>query len=80
MPKKKTSSRGSAKRELINTGKRKSSKKTKMFGKRTATGRFKEMDNMGPSLSADRRKKAKKRVKSGFGDQGDRKRKASKKR
>ena len=51
-----------------------------MFAKRTAGGRFKEMDDVGRSLNAGRRKKAKKNVKSGFGDQGDRKRKASKKR
>lgn len=61
--------RSSNKRELINTG------KNKMYGKRTAKGRFKEMDDVGRSLSADRRKSAKKRTKSGFGDQGDRSKK-----
>jgi hypothetical protein len=50
-----------------------------MFAKRTTRGRFKEMDEVGRSLSADRRQKAKKRTKSGHGDQGDRKR-ATKKR
>jgi hypothetical protein len=44
------------------------------FGKRDAKDRFKEMDNVGRSLEADRRTKAKLSVKSGHGDQGDRKR------
>jgi hypothetical protein len=65
--------RSSSKRELIDTG------KNKMFAKRTAKGQFKEMDDVGRSLSADRRKTAKKAVKSGFGDQGDRKRTTAKK-
>jgi hypothetical protein len=46
------------------------------FGKRTARGRFKEMDEKGRSLSTDRRKKAKRAVRSGHGDQGDRRRAA----
>lgn len=68
--KKKTSKkkRSSSKRELIDTG------RNKMFGKRTSKGRFKEMDDVGRSLSADRRRTAKKKTKAGFGDQGDRKR------
>jgi hypothetical protein len=44
------------------------------FAKRDEQGRFKEMDAVGRSLSADRRTKAKRAVKSGHGDQGDRKR------
>ncbi len=68
-----TKKRSASKRELIDTG------KNKMFGKRTAGGQFKEMDDVGRSLSADRRKAAKKSVKSGFGDQGDRKRTTAKK-
>jgi hypothetical protein len=44
------------------------------FAKRNAKGQFKEMDNVGKSLSADRRTKAKRTVKGGHGDQGDRKR------
>jgi hypothetical protein len=70
MAKKATSARkrSTAKRELIDTG------RNKMYAKRTAKGRFKEMDDVGRSLSADRRRKAKKTVKSGYGDQGDRKR------
>lgn len=76
--KKKTASkgstgRGSAKRSLVDTG------KARMFGKRRADGTFKEMDESGRSLSVDRRRTARKKTKSGYGDQGDRKR-ASKKR
>ena len=43
------------------------------FAKRTARGRFKEMDDAGRSQKADRRTKAKRTVGSGFGDQGDQK-------
>ena len=57
--------RSSGKRELIDTG------RNKMYAKRGAKGRFKEMDDVSRSLSADRRKKAKAKAKSGFGDQGD---------
>lgn len=60
--------RSTSKRDLIDTGRNKS------FGKRTATGRFKEMDDTGRSLGADRRRTARKATKSGYGDQGDRKR------
>jgi len=49
------------------------------FAKRTAKGQFKELDEVGRSLSADRRTSAKKTVKSGYGDQGDRKRSSRKK-
>jgi hypothetical protein len=61
--------RSSAKRELIDTG------TDKRYVKRTAGGRFKESDDVSRSLSADRRRVAKKTVASGFGDQGDRPRK-----
>jgi hypothetical protein len=43
------------------------------FAKRTASGRFKEMDDAGRSQKADRRTKATTTVRSGFGDQGDQK-------
>ena len=66
--------RSGSKRELIDTG------RNKMFAKRTSSGQFKEMDNVGRSLSADRRKAAKTTVKSGHGDQRDRPRAAVKKR
>ena len=63
---------GSSKRATVDTG------KNKMFAKRTARGRFKEMDDVGHSLSTDRRQTAKKKTKSGFGDQGDRKTRSKK--
>jgi hypothetical protein len=56
-----------AKRELIDTG------TDKRFVRRgAAAGKFKESDDVVKSLSADRRKKAKTKVKSGQGDKGDR--------
>lgn len=68
MAKKKQST---SKRQLLDTG------RTKMFGKRTAKGRFKEMDDVSRSLGVDRRKKAKTKTRSGHGDQGDRATKSS---
>jgi hypothetical protein len=56
-----------AKRELIDTG------RDKRFIRRRSKGRFKESDDVGRSLAADRRKKAKKKVPGGQGDKGDRK-------
>jgi hypothetical protein len=58
--------RRSAKRELIDTG------TDKRFVRRGAKGRFKESDDVGRSLTVDRRKKAKRKVRSGYGDKGDR--------
>jgi hypothetical protein len=58
--------RSSAKRDLV------ASRSGKSFAKRSAKGRFKEMDSVKRSLPKDRRKKAKRKVKSGYGDQGDR--------
>jgi len=55
-----------AKRELLNTG------TDKRYMRRGATGRFKESDDVGKSLTADRRTKAKTKIKSGQGDKGDR--------
>jgi hypothetical protein len=55
-----------AKRELIDTG------ADKRFVRRGVRGKFKESDDVGTSLTADRRKKAKTKVKSGQGDKGDR--------
>ena len=69
--KKAAKKRSTSKRELIDTG------KNKMYAKRRVDGTFKEMDDVGRSLSADRRTTAKKKTKSGFGDQGDRPRKAA---
>jgi hypothetical protein len=64
MPKKPAS-----KRELIDTG------KDKRYVRRDNKGQFKESDDQGKSLSADRRKAAKTVAKKGQGDKGDRKRK-----
>ena len=47
------------------------------YAKRTASGEFREMDDVGRSQKADRRTKARKTVKSGYGDQGDQKRKGT---
>ena len=58
--------RSSSKRDLVK------SRSAKSFAKRTAKGRFKEMDRVKRSLPSDRRKKAKRKVRSGHGDQGDR--------
>ena len=60
--------RASSKRELINTG------TDKRYVRRSAGGQFKESDDVGRSLSADRRTKAKTVSKKGQGDRGDRKR------
>ena len=46
----------------------------KFYAKRDARGRFKEMDRVDRSVAPDRRTAAKRRVKVGHGDQGDRKR------
>ena len=63
--------RRSSKRELINTG------TDTRYVRRDAQGRFKESDDVGRSLSSDRRKKAKRTVKKGEGDRGDQKKKRS---
>lgn len=65
--KKATTKRASGKRELIDTG------TDKRFVRRDAQGQFKESDDVGRSLAADRRRKAKASTKSGYGDKGDRK-------
>ena len=58
-----------SKRELIepNPG-------DKRYVRRDAQGRFKEVDNVSRSLSADQKRKAKNTAKPGQGDRGDRKR------
>ena len=55
-----------SKRELIDTG------NNKRYVRRDSQGRFKESDDVGRSLAADRRQKAKTETKSGQGDRGDR--------
>jgi hypothetical protein len=56
-----------AKRELIDTG------TDKRYVRRDENGQFKESDDVGRSLAADRRTKAKTASKPGQGDRGDRK-------
>ena len=58
--------RSAAKRELINTG------ADKRYVRRDQSGKFKESDDVGRSLSKDRRRKAKTTARSGQGDKGDR--------
>ena len=62
----KATKRKATKRELINTG------TDKRFVRRGAKGRFKESDDVSRSLAKDRQQKAKRKVKSGQGDRGDR--------
>lgn len=58
--------KSSSKRELINTG------SDKRYVRRRADGTFKESDDVGRSLAADRRTKAKTKSAKGQGDRGDR--------
>ena len=46
----------------------------KRYARRDSEGRFTEMDDVGRSLSQDRKRHAKTEVKPGYGDRGDRKR------
>ena len=55
------------KRELIDTG------ADKRYVRRDTQGRFKESDDVGRSLAADRRTKAKTKVGPSQGDRGDQK-------
>jgi hypothetical protein len=55
-------------RELIDTG------TDKRFVRRDERGRFEESDDVGRSLAADRRQKAKHESPKGQGDRGDRQR------
>jgi hypothetical protein len=59
-----------AKRELIEP-----TPGDKRYVRRDAEGKFKEVDDVGRSLSADRKRKAKTTAKPGQGDRGDRKKK-----
>ena len=56
----------SSARELIDTG------TDKRYVRRDEEGRFSESVDVGKSLAADQRQKARTRVKSGHGDEGDR--------
>jgi hypothetical protein len=62
--------RASGKRELIKPN------KDSRFVRRARGGQFKESDDVGKSLRSDGRTRAKTKVKSGYGDRGDRRAKA----
>jgi hypothetical protein len=62
---------GSSRRERIKP------KGDARYIKRDAKGRIKESDDAGRSQKTDRPRKAKRKVKSGYGDQGDQKRKSA---
>lgn len=55
----------SSDRELIDTG------RDKRFVRRDEKGQFKESDDVGRSLAADRRQHAETKAKKGQGDRGD---------
>lgn len=64
---KKTARKSAARRELIDTG------TNKLYVRRNARGTsFKEVEDVGRSLTADRRRKATAVAKRGQGDKGDR--------
>jgi hypothetical protein len=60
-----TGKRRASGRELIDTG------TDKRFVRRNASGRFKESDDVGRSLAADRRRKARTKAPRGQRDRGD---------
>ena len=64
------SRKSSGARELIETG------TDKRYVRRDEKGQFKESDDVGRSLTQDRKRAAKTTVKSGQGDRGDQKRKS----
>jgi hypothetical protein len=78
----KTSATGGGERYTGTMAKKKSSgKRTTIkpkgdarYIRRDSKGRIKESDDVGRSLKKDRQKKAKKTVRSGYGDRGDHKR------
>lgn len=61
------STKKSGRRELIDTG------TDKRYVRRDEAGRFRESDDVGRSLSQDRKRKAKTVVAPGDGDRGDQK-------
>jgi hypothetical protein len=65
-----SSTRGTGKRELIKP------KGDARYIRRDAKGRIRESDDVGRSLSQDRKRHAKTTVKSGQGDKGDQKRRS----
>ena len=64
--KKSSGKKASGKRDLIKP------KGDARYVRRSAGGQFKESDDVGRSQKQDRARKAKKKVKSGYGDRGDR--------
>jgi hypothetical protein len=58
--------RGTGKRDTVNAP------NATFYARRGAGGEFREMDEKGKSLAADRRQRAKKTSVSGMGDRGDR--------
>jgi len=65
--------RSASRRELIDTG------RDKRYVRRDEQGQFKESDDVGRSLSMDRKRHAKTAAKPGQGDKGDRRPAAKKK-
>lgn len=61
--------KNSSKRELVDTG------TDKRYVRRDKEGQFKESDDVGKSLTQDRKQAAKTKVPAGHGDRGDQKRK-----
>ena len=78
--KKKTTTKRAGAKRAAKAGKRDlvSRPKASAYAKRTTRGRFAEMDDVGRSQTADKPRKAKKAVSSGYGDQGDTRRAARK--
>ena len=62
---KQATKRSSQKRDLVKG-------RVKGYAKRTPRGQFKEIDTVSRSQRTDRKRKAKKKTKSGYGDRGDR--------
>ena len=62
---KRSQSRSTGKRDLVRRG------KASAYAKRSETGRFTSMDDVGRSQATDKPRRAKTRVRSGYGDQGD---------
>ncbi len=72
MAKKKTTARKSTSRKRAATRELVSPRGDKRYVRRGAGGRFAESDDVGRSLSSDRRRRSKTKAKRGQGDRGDR--------
>jgi hypothetical protein len=64
--KKKAGRAGAGRRTLVDTG------RDKRYMRRATGGQFKESDDVGRSLSRDVPRKARTKVRAGYGDRGDR--------